>query len=98
MSPTIGKRKTRANVFVDLGFAPAEAESLRIRSAMMRGLVALIRKRKLTQTEAAKLLGVTQPRISDLTRGKIHLFSIDNLVGLLAAAGLKVDFRVKKAA
>ena len=98
MSAASGSRRTGVDVFADLGFAPAEAENLRIRSAMMRRLVALMRKRKLTQTEAARLLGVTQPRISDLTRGKIHLFSIDNLVGLLAAAGLKVDFRVKKAA
>lgn len=97
MSPTRGK-KTGADVFADLGFAPSEAENLKIRSAMMRRLVALIRKRKLTQTEAARLLGVTQPRVSDLMRGKIHQFSIDNLVSLLAAAGLKVDFRVRKAA
>lgn len=58
---------------------------------MMRALVAYIRKEELTQAAAAKVLGVTQPRVSDLMRGKIHLFSIDNLVVLLAAAGLRVD-------
>ena len=91
-----GKRGT--DVFSDLGFAPAEAENLRIRSAMMRALVGFVRGKRLTQARAAALLGVSQPRISDLMRGKIHLFSIDNLVNLLAAAGLRVDLRVSKAA
>jgi len=86
------------DVFTALGFPPAEAENLRIRSAMMRALVAFIRKNKLSPGRAAKLLGVSQPRISDLMRGKIHVFSIDNLVNLLAAAGLRVDVRVKTAA
>jgi len=88
----------RTDVFTDLGFAPAEAENIRIRSAMMRALVKFIRKNNLTQARAARILRVTQPRVSDLTRGKIHSFSIDNLVVLLAAAGLRVDVKVKKAA
>jgi predicted XRE-type DNA-binding protein len=90
--------KQSDDVFTALGFRPAEAENLRIRSAMMRALVTFIRKSKLSQGRAAKLLGVSQPRISDLMRGKIHLFSIDNLVNLLAMAGLRVDVRVKTAA
>ena len=92
------KSKPGIDVFTGLGFAPAEAENLRIRSAMMRALVSFIREKKLTQVRAARLLGITQPRVSDLMRGKIHLFSIDNLVILLAAAGLRVDLKVKKAA
>lgn len=87
-----------ADVFSQLSFAPGEAENRRIRSAMMRALVSFIREKKLTQHEAAVMLGVTQPRVSDLMRGKIHLFSIDNLVVLLAAAGLRVDIKVNKAA
>ena len=51
----------------------------------------------MTQAEAARRLGVTQPRISDLTRGKIDLFSIDTLVNMLTAAGLHVDLRVREA-
>ena len=90
--------RRRADVFSDLGFTPAEAENLRIRSAMRRALVGFIRREKLTQAAAARLLGVTQPRVSDLMRGKIQVFSIDNLVRLLAAAGLRVDVRVKKVA
>jgi len=92
------RQKNKRDVFSDLGFTPAEAANLRIRSAIMRALVAFIRKKKLTQAQAAKLLCVTQPRVSDLMRGKIHLFSIDNLVVLLAAAGLRVDLKVKRAA
>ena len=92
------KAKKGHDVFSDLGFNAAEAENLRIRSAMMRALVSFIRNNELTQVRAAKLLGVSQPRISDLMGGKIHLFSIDNLVILLAAAGLRVDLRIKKAA
>ena len=93
-----GKTKRRIDVFSDLGFTPAEAENLRIRSAMMRALIVFIRKKKLTQVQAAKLLGVTQPRISDLMRGKIQLFSTDSLIVLLSTVGLRVDLRVKKAA
>jgi predicted XRE-type DNA-binding protein len=96
------ERATKArkgyDVFSDLGFNAAEAENLRIRSAMMRALVSFIRNNELTQARAAKFLGVSQPRVSDLMRGKIHLFSIDNLVILLAAAGLRVDLKIKKAA
>jgi predicted XRE-type DNA-binding protein len=92
------KSKRSFDVFADLGFDPAEAENLRIRSAMMRAIIDFIRKRKLSQSEAAELLGVTQPRISDLSRGKIHLFSIDSLVKILSAAGLRVDVRVKRVA
>jgi predicted XRE-type DNA-binding protein len=63
----------------------------------MRKLVGYITASGMTQSEAAKRLGVTQPRISDLTRGKVDLFSIDSLVNMLGAAGLQVDIRVKKA-
>jgi predicted XRE-type DNA-binding protein len=90
--------RTSGNVFNALGFLPGEAEHLRVRSIMMNALIGHVQKRKLTQAQAAKLLGVTQPRVSDLMRGRIDLFSIDKLVDLLAAAGLRVDLRVRKAA
>ena len=88
--------KSGANVFADLGFAPAEAENLRIRAAMMRALIGFVRTSKLTRARAAKLLRASPQRISDLMSGKIYLFSVDNLINLLAAAGLRVDLRVKK--
>ena len=83
------------NVFVDLGFSPAEACNLRMRSQMMTALRKFIEKEGLTQAGAAKRLKVSQPRISDLNRGKISRFSLDTLVNMLTDAGLEVAFRIK---
>ena len=83
------------------GFCSPPSDQARSRSAsisVMNALIAHIERRKLTQVQAARLLGVTQPRVSNLMAGKIHLFSIDTLVNLLAAAGLRVALRVSKAA
>jgi len=77
---------------------PAEAENMRLRAALMMALEAHIRSRGWTQVEAARRLGVTQPRISDLMRGKINLFALDTLVSLAVAAGLHVELRVSEAA
>ena len=94
---TIKRERSTGNVFRDLGFSPKEAESLRLRSELMIELDRLIKARKLTQGSAAKLFGVTQPRVSDLTRGKIDLFSIDTLVSMLARAGIRVELRLTRA-
>ena len=77
---------------------PQQAASMRARSELMMCLTEIIRERGMTQGEAAALFGVTQPRISDLTRGKINLFAIDTLVNMAAAAGLNVEIFVRKAA
>jgi len=82
--------RSSGNVFNDLGFSAEEAEYLKIRSHLMAHLRKLIETRGLTQSEAAALFGVTQPRVSDLVRGKIDLFSIDTLVDMLAHAGVRV--------
>ena len=82
------------NVFEDLGFPREEADHLKIRSALMIHLGKVIEAKGLKQAEAAKMLGVTQPRISDLLQGKIHLFSIDTLVEMLAHAGVRVKLVV----
>lgn len=74
---------TKGSVFDDLGFTSNEATSLKIRAVLMRAIEEEIIKRKLTQTKAAKLLGVTQPRMSDLRCGKIQLFTIDALINML---------------
>jgi predicted XRE-type DNA-binding protein len=91
-------RKGRANVFTDLGFAAEEAEHLRIRADLMIVLTRAIEAQGLSQAAAAKLLGVSQPRVSDLKRGKIDRFSIDTLVTLLAHAGIKVAFSTRRVA
>ncbi|MGD0872383.1 MAG: helix-turn-helix transcriptional regulator [Bryobacteraceae bacterium] len=83
--------KGSENVFADCGFPPAEAENLRIRAKMMMALTGYIQEGKITQSRAAGIMGVSQPRISDLLRGKIGLFTIDTLVNMVTAAGLKVD-------
>jgi predicted XRE-type DNA-binding protein len=87
--------KGSGDVFADLGFSPVEARNLQIRSQIMTALRNFIKKERLTQADAAKRLKVSQPRISDLTRGKISRFSLDTLVNMLGDAGLEVDLRIK---
>ena len=77
---------------------PAEAAHMRLRSQLMMALRNHIEQSGLNQSQAAKVLGVTQPRVSDLMRGKIDLFAIDTLVAMLTAAGLQVELRVAAAA
>ena len=87
-------RRSSGNVFRDLGFSEDEAENLRIRADLMIELTKLIEAQELTQAAAAKLLGVTQPRVSDLMRGKIDRFSVDSLIEMLGHAGACVSFAV----
>lgn len=92
-----GTRRSSGNVFRDLEFAPPEAANLQARADMMIQLTRVLGERRLTQAAAAELLGVTQPRVSDLMRGKIDRFSLDNLVELLSRAGVRVTFVLKPA-
>jgi predicted XRE-type DNA-binding protein len=77
---------------------PAQRENMKVRSALMTVLTDFILAEGMTQTQAAKRFGVTQPRISDLMRGKIDLFAIDTLVNMLGAAGLHMEMQIGKAA
>src|SRR3989475_7786400 len=83
------------NVFRDLGFRGEEAEHLLVRADLMIHLQKLIASRRLTQREAAKVLRVSQPRVSDLLRGRIDLFSTDALIDMLARLGARVRLSVK---
>jgi predicted XRE-type DNA-binding protein len=76
----------------------AKRENLKLRSVLMLEITRYIRREGLTQAQAAKLLGVTQPRISNLMHGKINSFGLDLLVRMATAAGLRVSMSVKKAA
>ena len=76
---------------------PAAAENLKLRSALMIALKERIEDQGWTQAEAARRFGVTQPRVSDLMRGKIDLFGLDTLVNMTVAAGLHVEMRVAEA-
>ena len=99
-TPKMTRKPTRSsgNVFADLGFRPKDAEHLRIRSALMATVRKLIDDRGLTQTKAAALFGVSQPRVSDLVRGRIELFSVDTLIEMLARVGVRVELVVRGAA
>jgi len=82
--------KSSCNVFVDLGFDPAEAAVLQMRSNLMSDLRLYVEKQKLTQAEAAKRLGIAQSRVSDLVRGKWDRFSLEMLIALEARLGRTV--------
>ena len=77
---------------------PEEAENMKLRSVLLTALKNHITRTGMSQAQAAKLFGVTQPRVSDLMRGKINLFGLDALVNMAVAAGLRVDLRVRQAA
>lgn len=81
---------TKGSVLDDLGFDAAETENLKIRAALMRAIEQEIHRKKLTQAAIAKLLGISQPRVSNLLRGKIHLFTIDFLIVVLMHLGKPV--------
>ncbi len=87
-----------ASVWDAIEETPARAANMKMRAALMLALKDHIEREGWSQTEAARRLGVTQPRISDLMRGKIDRFGLDTLVVLAAAAGLDMDLRVGRAA
>ena len=84
------------NVFRDIGFPEGEAANLLLRSELMSQVREVARG--YTQQEAGRMLGITQPRLNQLLKGKISLFSLDALVNMLAKAGMRVSMKVKKAA
>ena len=81
------------NVFIDLGYSPDEAAILQMRADLMADLRKCIKTRKLTQAKVAEILGVSQSRISDLTRGKWERFSLEMLITLATRAGMRVALR-----
>ncbi|MFZ0393942.1 MAG: XRE family transcriptional regulator [Terracidiphilus sp.] len=87
-----------ANVWDALEPNPGMRECLKLRSVIMSELTTLIEREKWTRAQAAKALGVTQPRISNLAHGNINVFSLDLLAKIAAAAGLRVTMKLKKAA
>jgi len=89
-------RKSSGNVFRDLGIPPAEAENLRVRTDLMMQVEKLIEVRGWTQSEAAKHLGVSKRRISDLLHGKIERFSADSLIEMFGRAGYTVTVGARR--
>ncbi len=81
-------RRSTGNVFIDLGFPAEEAANLVVRADLMIAITKIIESRKLAQAEAASLFRVSQPRVSDLVRGKIDRFSVDGLIAMIGHAGV----------
>lgn len=86
--------ESSGNVFLDLGFPPHEAAVLLLRAELAEALRQWIESEDLTQAKAAKRLGIAQPRVSEIVRGKVELMSLDYLVGLCAKAGVSVEVRL----
>ena len=85
--------ESSGNVFIDLGFSPEEAAILQMRADLMADICKFIKARKLTQAKAAEILGVSQSRVSDLTRGKWEKFSLEMLITLATKAGMRVSLK-----
>ena len=90
-------RDSTGDVFQDLGFTSGESEKLRIKAKLMTTIESYIAEKGLTQAQAADLMGVSRPRISDVVRGKIDKFTIDALVDMLTRAGFQVDINTTAA-
>ena len=86
--------ESSGNIFLDLGFSPHEAAVLLLRAELAEALRQWMESEGITQTQAAKRLGITQPRVSEIMRGKIELMSLDYMVGLCAKAGVSVEVRL----
>ena len=82
------------NVFLDLGFPPHEAAVMLLRCEIAEALRKWMAREELTQVQAAKRLGVVQPRISEIARNKVDKLSLDYLVGLCAKVGLSVAVKL----
>lgn len=86
--------KSSGNIFLDLGFAPHEATVMLLRAQLAEALRQWMERERLTQAKAAKRLGISQPRVSEIVRGKVELLSLDYLFGLCAKAKLDVGLRL----
>lgn len=87
-----------ASVWDAIEDTPEEAENMKLRCVLLTALKSHLARTAMSQAQAAKLFGVTQPRVSDLMRGKINLFRLDALVNMATAAGLHIEMRVFEAA
>jgi predicted XRE-type DNA-binding protein len=95
MSRDVRVTLSTGNVFRDLGFSEDESAHLLVRSDLMIEVQKFIAARRLTQAQVAKILHVTQPRVSDLLRGRVDLFSTDTLLDMLGRLGVQVRFVLK---
>ncbi len=87
--------KSSGNVFVDIGFSPAEAAELTAKSKLISAIGETIKRRRLTQSEAARRCGTDQPTLSKVLRGRMESVTIDRLTAWLMALGRTVEIRVR---
>jgi predicted XRE-type DNA-binding protein len=85
-----------ASVWDAIEDTPQQAASMRARSELLVALQQWVKKTGVTQVESARQFGITQPRMSDLMRGKIDLFSLDALMDMATVAGLEPHVAIKK--
>ena len=88
------KKQRFASVWDAIEDTPEQAANMKLRSVLMTALKDQITSTGMSQAQAAQLFGVTQPRVSDLMRGKINLFGLDALVNMATAAGLRIEMHV----
>ena len=86
------------NVFRDLGFPEAEAQNMMLRTDLVIHIRKVIDKLGVTQAEAAKRAGITQPRVNDLVKGRTQKFTLDALVKVASSFGYSVQLKLKKVA
>jgi predicted XRE-type DNA-binding protein len=86
-------KKSSGNVFIDLGYSAEEAAILQMRASLMIKLRKFIETKKLTQADAAKILCISQSRVSDLVTGKWDKFSLEMLVTLATRAGMHISLK-----
>jgi len=91
---TIIEEQTFESVWDAIEDTPEEAENMKMRSTLMMALEKKIQDNGWTQAQAAEMLGVTQPRVSDLMRGKINLFGLDALINMTVAMGMRIHLQV----
>ena len=88
------KKQTFGSVWDAIENSKEQALNLKVRSRLMSAICEEIKRGNLSQSKAAEILRVTQPRISDLQRGRVDLFSIDTLVNMLDALGMRLSITV----
>ena len=94
MTKRVRLTRGSGNVFRDLGFSDPDARNLALRSEMMIRIEEFVERSGMTQARAAARLGLTQPRLNALLKGRINQFSLDALVNAATRAGLHVDLIV----
>ncbi len=88
--------QSTGNVFFDLGFSPAESQTLLIKSQLMHTIKRFIEEKQLSLTEAAKMMAVSKTSLRNIVQGKINQVTLEDLVEILVQAGLKVKVSVKQ--